>query len=208
LTVTGYIIDKILVICFQVAGAIFVYKIVGAKSEEGAYLDTLKKLAEEVNDNIRTMGFALKPCTTPSKGSPTFELGEDEMEVGVGLHGEPGRKRTKYKRANIIIRTITEAVLEDLPFAGSDEVALMINGLGGTPVGELYIACGIVHDILKENNIKVFKTYVNNYCTSLDMEGCSVSLLKLNEEFKRLLCAPAIYLSVTFNKIIHRHDKA
>jgi len=167
-----------------VAGAIFIYKIVGAKSEEGADLDTLKKLAEDLNDNIRSMGFALKPCTTPAKGSPTFDLEEDKIELGVGLHGEPGRERTDYKKADILIRTITEAVIEDLPFAGGDEVALMINGLGGTPIGELYIAAGIAHDILKEHNIKIIDTYVNNYCTSLDMEGCSVSLLKLNEDFK------------------------
>jgi len=173
-----------------VAGAIFVYKIVGAKSEEGANLGELKGLAYRVNDNVRTMGFALKPCTTPEKGSPTFDLGPQEIEVGVGLHGEPGRERTTYKRANTIIKTLTDAVLEDLPFSGGDEVALMVNGLGGTPIGELYIAAGITHDILKNKHIRVHKTYVNNYCTSLDMEGCSVSLLRLNEDFKRLLAYP------------------
>ncbi len=173
-----------------VAGAIFAYKIVGAKSEEGANLDDLKKLALDVNNNVRTMGYALKPCTTPDKGSPTFDLGEDEMEIGVGLHGEPGRKREKYKRANIIIKELLDSVLTDLPFKHGDEVALMINGLGGTPIGELYIAAGIAHDILKISKIDVFKTYINNYCTSLDMEGCSVTLLKLDENFKRLLLAP------------------
>ncbi len=175
-----------------VAGAIFVYKIVGAKSEdEGVNLQSLKKLAMEVNENVRSMGFALKSCTTPAKGSPTFDLGDDEIELGVGLHGEPGRERLKYIPANEIIRIITNAVIEDLPFKRYDEVALMVNGLGGTPIGELYLAAGIVHDILKERKIKVYKTYVNNYCTSLDMEGCSVSLLRLNEEFKKLLDAPA-----------------
>ena len=174
-----------------VAGAIFVYKIIGAKSEEdGVNLPQLKKFAMEVNDNIRTMGFALKSCTTPAKGSPTFDLGEDEIELGVGLHGEPGRERTKYKPANEVIKIITDSVIEDLPFICGDEVALMINGLGGTPIGELYIAAGIVHEILRNRKLKVFRTYVNNFCTSLDMEGCSVSLLRLNEEFKRLLLAP------------------
>jgi len=173
-----------------VAGAVFVYKIVGAKSEEGANLEDLARLAEDVNNNVRSMGFALKPCTTPAKGSPTFELGPDEMEVGVGLHGEPGRERTGYRRANIIIKTLTDAVIRDLPFQKNDEVAVIVNGLGGTPISELYIAAGIVHDICKNTGIYVFKTYVNNYCTSLDMEGCSVSLLRLNEEFKRLLIAP------------------
>ena len=175
-----------------VAGAIFVYKIIGAKSEEeGVNLTQLKKLAMEVNDNIRTMGFALKSCTTPAKGSPTFDLGEGEIELGVGLHGEPGRERTKYKPADEVIKIITDSVIEDLPFICGDEVALMINGLGGTPIGELYIAAGIVHEILNNRKLKVFRTYVNNFCTSLDMEGCSVSLLRLNEEFKRLLLAPA-----------------
>ncbi len=173
-----------------VAGAIFVYKIVGAKSEEGAILDDLKKIALEVNANVRSMGFALKSCTHPEKGSPTFELGPDEIELGVGLHGEPGRKRIKHQRANVIIDMLLSSIIEDLPFEKGDEVALMVNGLGGTPISELYIASCIAHDILKSKNIKIFKTYVNNYCTSLDMEGCSVSLLRLNEEFKRLLLAP------------------
>ena len=175
-----------------VAGAMFVYKIVGAKSEEeGVNLQSLKKLAMEVNDNVRSMGFALKSCTTPAKGSPTFDLGDDELELGVGLHGEPGRERLKFMPADEIVRLITESVIEDLPFVCGDEVALMINGLGGTPIGELYVAAGITIDILKTRGISIFRTYVNNFCTSLDMEGCSVSLLRLNEEFKRLLIAPA-----------------
>ncbi len=174
-----------------VAGAMFVYKIVGAKSEhEGVNLASLKKLAMDVNDNVRTMGFALKSCTTPAKGSPTFELGADEMELGVGLHGEPGRQRLKFMPAGGIIKIITDAVIEDLPFICGDEVAVMVNGLGGTPIGELYIAAGIALEILKNKRLTVFRTYVNNFCTSLDMEGCSVSLLRLNEEFKSLLTAP------------------
>lgn len=173
-----------------VAGAIFVYKIVGAKAEEGSNLEELKKLAQDVNNNVRSMGFALKPCTTQAKGSPTFELGDDEIEIGVGLHGEPGIERAKYQRANIILKTIVDTILEDLPFKSGDEVAVMLNGLGGTPIGELYLANGVVYNILKESGLKIFRTYVNNYCTSLDMEGCSVSLLRLNEEFKRLLLAP------------------
>lgn len=171
-----------------VAGAMFVYKIVGAKSqEEGADLSSLKKLAMQLNDNVRTMGFALKSCTTPAKGSPTFELGDDDLELGVGLHGEPGRERLKFMPADEIVKIITDATLEDLPFISGDEVAIMINGLGGTPISELYIAAGIALTIIKNKKIKVFKTYVNNFCTSLDMEGCSVSILRLNEEYKRLL---------------------
>ncbi len=174
-----------------VAGAMFVYKIVGAKSqEEGADLSSLKKLAMQLNDNVRTMGFALKSCTTPAKGSPTFELGDDDLELGVGLHGEPGRQRLKFMPADEIMKIITDAVLEDLPFISGDEVAIMINGLGGTPISELYIAAGIAHTLIKNRKIKIFKTYVNNFCTSLDMEGCSVSILRLNEEHKRLLVSP------------------
>ncbi|MCX6383843.1 MAG: dihydroxyacetone kinase subunit DhaK [Actinobacteria bacterium] len=174
-----------------VAGAIFVYKIVGAKSEEGTNIDELKRLALDVNSNVRTMGYALKSCTHPEKGTPTFELGPDEIELGVGLHGEPGRQRIKIERANVTINRLLESIISDLPFESGCEVALMVNGLGGTPISELYIACSVAHDILKANGIKVFKSYVNNYCTSLDMEGCSISLLKLNEEFKRLLLMPA-----------------
>ncbi|MBM3709888.1 MAG: dihydroxyacetone kinase subunit DhaK, partial [Actinobacteria bacterium] len=174
-----------------VAGAMFVYKIVGAKSEEeGVNIQSLKRLALQVNENVRSMGFALKSCTTPAKGSPTFELGDDEIELGVGLHGEPGRERIKYRSADEIIKIITDSVIEDLPFIYGDEVAVMVNGLGGTPIGELYIAVKIVHKILSDKKIKIFRTYVNNFCTSLDMEGCSVSLLRLNEEFKKLLIAP------------------
>ena len=173
-----------------VAGAILVYKIVGAKSEEGTNIDELKKLALEVNDNVRTMGYALKSCTHPERGIPTFELGDNEIELGVGLHGEPGRQRIKYERANLTISRMMDSIISDLPFKSGDETALMVNGLGGSPISELYIACSIAHDILKANGIRVYKSYVNNYCTSLDMEGCSISLLKLNEEFKRLLAAP------------------
>lgn len=174
-----------------VAGAIFVYKIVGAKSEEGTNIDELKKLALDVNANVRTMGYALKSCTHPEKGSPTFELGADEIELGVGLHGEPGRQRIKTERANVTISRLLDSIISDLPFKPGCEVAVMINGLGGTPISELYIACSIAHDILKAYGIKVFKSYVNNYCTSLDMEGCSISLLNLNQEFKHLLSMPA-----------------
>lgn len=170
-----------------VAGAIFVYKIIGAKSLEDTTLEELKKLAEEVNTNVKSFGFALTSCTTPAKGSPTFDLGEDEMELGVGLHGEPGRERTKLKNANEVIKTSVNLILEHLPLKSNDEVAVMINGLGGTPIMELYLAMGIVSKILKEMGVKIFKAYVNEYCTSLDMAGCSVSILKVNEEYKRLL---------------------
>lgn len=173
-----------------VAGAILGYKIVCAKAELGASLDELVELANRVNDNVRSMGFALTSCTTPAKGTPTFELGEDEMEIGVGLHGEPGRQRTKMQTADEIVSYITTQCLEDLPFKSGDEVVVMVNGLGGTPLMELYIAYNKVAKMLKEAGIKVFKSYVNEYCTSIDMAGCSVSLLKVDDEMKKLLEYP------------------
>lgn len=173
-----------------VAGAILGYKIVCAKAEKGADLDELVELAKRVNANTRSMGFGLTSCTTPAKGVPTFELGDDEMEVGVGLHGEPGRERTKLKSADDIVSYITTQCLEDLPFRPGDEVAVMVNGLGGTPLMELYIAYNKVAAMMEEAGIKVVKSYVNEYCTSIDMAGCSVSLLKVDEEMKELLAYP------------------
>lgn len=173
-----------------VAGAILGYKIVCAKAEKGADLDELVELAKRVNANTRSMGFGLTSCTTPAKGVPTFELGDDEMEVGVGLHGEPGRERTKLKSADDIVSYITTQCLEDLPFRPGDEVAVMVNGLGGTPLMELYIAYNKVAAMMEEAGIKVVKSYVNEYCTSIDMAGCSVSLLKMDEEMKELLAYP------------------
>jgi dihydroxyacetone kinase-like protein len=174
-----------------VAGAILNYKITCAKAEQMASIEEVKEIAERVNANARSMGFALTSCTTPAKGSPTFEIGDDEMEIGVGLHGEPGRKRTKIKPADEIIELLVKNVVEDLPFKSGDEVAVMVNGLGGTPLIELYIAFRKVAEYLEQHTIKIFKTYIGEYCTSLDMAGCSVSLLKVDEEMKSLLEAPA-----------------
>lgn len=173
-----------------VAGAILGYKIVCAKAEQGASLEELVALANRVNANVRSMGFGLTSCTTPAKGAPTFEIGDDEMEIGVGLHGEPGRQRTKLQTADEIVSYITAQCLQDLPFQAGDEVAVMVNGLGGTPLMELYIAYNKVAQMLKEAGITVFKSYVNEYCTSIDMAGCSVSLLKVDAEMKELLEYP------------------
>lgn len=173
-----------------VAGAILNYKIVCAKAEQGADIDAVVEMAHRVNANTRSMGFGLTSCTTPAKGAPTFELGDDEMEVGVGLHGEPGRVRTKLQTADEIVTYITNACIDDLPYKAGDEVAVMINGLGGTPLMEQYIAYNIVAKILAGKGIKVYKSYVNEYCTSIDMAGLSVSLLKLDDEMKELLDYP------------------
>ncbi|GAA3894804.1 dihydroxyacetone kinase subunit DhaK [Leifsonia kafniensis] len=174
-----------------VAGNFFVMKAVGAAAENGADLDELIRIGEKVNSVTRTMGMALTSCTPPAKGSPLFELGEDEMEMGVGIHGEPGRRRAKLASANEIVDELLEAVVSDLPFESGDRVALMINGLGGTPISELYILYGRAHAQLAERGITVGRSYVGEYCTSLDMAGASLTLVKLDDEIEALLAAPA-----------------
>ncbi len=174
-----------------VAGNFFVMKAVGAASEGGADLDELTRIGEKVNSMTRTMGMALTACTPPAKGSPLFELGADEIEMGVGIHGEPGRSREKLTSANEIIDQMLDAVVSDLPFSNGDNVALMINGLGGTPISELYILYGRAHQQLADRGINVRRNYVGEYCTSLDMAGASVTLAKLDDEIEGLLAAPA-----------------
>ena len=174
-----------------VAGNFFVIKAVGAVSEQGADLDECLRIGRKVNDVTRTMGVALTSCTPPAKGSPLFELGEDEMEMGVGIHGEPGRERKKLAGADAIADELLAAVVDDLPYSSGDEVALMINGLGGTPISELYILYRRAHQQLAAKGISVRHSYVGEYCTSLDMAGASLTLVKLDDEIAALLDAPA-----------------
>ncbi len=174
-----------------VAGNFFVIKAVGAASEQGADIDELLRIGNKVNDVTRTMGVALTSCTPPAKGSTLFELGEDEIEMGVGIHGEPGRERKKMTNADAIVDELLEAVVTDLPYSSGDNVALMINGLGGTPISELYILYRRAHQKLTEQGITVKRSYVNEYCTSLDMAGASLTLVKLDDEIDALLGAPA-----------------
>ena len=174
-----------------VAGNFFVMKAVGAAAEQGADLDEVVRIGKKVNDVTRTMGVGITACTPPAKGSPLFELGDDEMEVGVGIHGEPGRERTTLKPADDIVDLLLDAVVPDLPYSSGDRVALMINGLGGTPVSELYILYRRAHQQLAERGITVGRSYVNEYCTSLDMAGASLTLVKLDDEIEGLLAAPA-----------------
>lgn len=174
-----------------VAGNFFVIKAVGAAAERGASMDELLAIAAKVNGQVRSMGVALTSCTPPAKGKPIFELGEDEMEVGVGIHGEPGRRRDKMKPADAIVDEIFDAVASDLPFKSGDRVALMINGLGGTPPSELYVLYRRAAIRAKEAGLKVVRNYVGNYCTSLEMAGASLTLLKLDKEIEDLLAAPA-----------------
>jgi dihydroxyacetone kinase-like protein len=174
-----------------VAGNFFVIKAVGAAAEQGADLDELVRIGNKVIANVRTMGIALSSCTPPTRGTPLFEIAEDEMEVGIGIHGEPGRSRTKLVPATDIVDILLGAIVPDLPFVAGDEVALMVNGLGGTTIAELYLLYGIAHKKLAAQGITVFRSYVNEYCTSLEMAGAHISLLKVDAEIKALLLAPA-----------------
>lgn len=170
-----------------IAGTVFVHKIAGAKAEEGASLSEVKKVAEKVVKNVRSMGMAISPCTIPAAGKPGFELGENEMEVGIGIHGEPGIERKPIATADEIATTLTNYIIDDIEIKAGEEVAVMINGMGATPEMELYIVNRKVQEILKEKGIRVHETYVGNYMTSLEMAGCSVTILKLDEELKELL---------------------
>jgi dihydroxyacetone kinase-like protein len=174
-----------------VAGNFFVIKAVGAASEQGADLDELLRIGNKVNDVTRSMGVALTACTPPSKGSALFELGADEIEMGVGIHGEPGRERKAMAAADAIVDELLDAVVTDLPYSSGDRVALMVNGLGGTPISELYILYRRAHQQLAERGITVGRSYVNEYCTSLDMAGASLTLVRLDDEIDGLLGAPA-----------------
>lgn len=172
-----------------IAGTIFVHKIAGAKAQAGGSLQEVKAIAEKVVANVRSMGMALSPCTVPAAGKPSFELAENEMEVGMGIHGEPGTERKAIATADDIATELTQKVLDDMALNRDDEVAVMVNGLGSTPEMELYIVNGKVNEILTEKGIHIHKTFVGEYMTSLEMAGCSVTLLKLDEELKELLDA-------------------
>ncbi|GAA0272465.1 dihydroxyacetone kinase subunit DhaK [Alteraurantiacibacter aestuarii] len=174
-----------------VAGNFFVMKACGAAAAAGKSLDEILAVAEKVNNNVRTMGVALTSCTPPAKGTPIFEIGDDEMEVGIGIHGEPGRERTKITNADAITETLFDAVAVDLPFASGDRIALMINGLGGTTPAELYLLYGKAHSLAEGKGMTVAKNYVGEYCTSLEMAGASLTMLKLDAEIEGYLNAPA-----------------
>ena len=174
-----------------VAGIFFAYKIAGAKAETGASLAEVKAMADKAIANTRTMGIALSPCTVPAAGKPTFTLADDEMGVGMGIHGEPGVEVCKLKPADEIAEMLTNRLVADLPFRPGDEVTVLVNGLGATPPEELYILWNKTHDVLKDHGLKTYRCYVGEYATSMEMAGASVSLLKLDDDLKLLLDAPA-----------------
>lgn len=173
-----------------VAGTIFVHKIAGALAETGADLEAVQSVAQKVIDNVRTMGAAIAPCTVPAAGKPGFALKENEMEVGIGIHGEPGTHKEAMRPVNEVVDLLLDKILADIDYAGS-EVAVMINGAGATPLMELFIINNHLADVLAEKGIKVYRTFVGEYMTSLEMEGFSISLLRLDEQMKELLEAKA-----------------
>src|SRR5215470_830158 len=173
-----------------VAGTLIVEKIVGAAAEEGRKLDDLKALGDRVNAATRSIGIALTSCTVPAAGKPTFELGEDEMEVGVGIHGEPGRRRVKLKPADEIAKEMVGAIISDFGTRAKGEVILLINGFGGTPASELYLMYNDVRHGVEAAGCTIARSLVGNFVTSLDMAGCSVTVSLLDDEMKRLWDAP------------------
>jgi dihydroxyacetone kinase-like protein len=173
-----------------VGATVLLEKIAGAAAEQGRSLDEVADVARAVNDNGRSMGLALTSCTVPSAGRPTFELGEDEMELGVGIHGEPGRKRLPLAPAKEIAAMLVEPILADLPFSSGDGVIAFVNGMGGTPQIELYVMYNEVHRILAGHGISVARSLVGSYITSLEMAGASVTLLKVDDDLLSLWDAP------------------
>ncbi|TFD52631.1 dihydroxyacetone kinase subunit DhaK [Cryobacterium sp. Hh11] len=173
-----------------VAGTVLVEKITGAAAERGDNLATVVTVAEKVNSRVRTMGVALTPCVVPHAGEPSFVLADDEIEIGIGIHGEPGRERIKLEPADAIVDRLLMPILEDLPLASGDQVLLLVNGMGGTPLVELYIVFRRAVEVLRERGITVSRSLVGNYTTSLEMAGASISVLQLDAELTALWDAP------------------
>ena len=173
-----------------VGGTVLIEKIAGAAAERGDSLETVTAIAQRTRAAVRSIGMALTSCTVPHAGKPTFSLGEDEMEIGIGIHGEPGRVRMALEPADAIVDRLLEPVLDDLPFGSGDRVLLFVNGMGGTPMIELYIAYGHAESVLRDRGLSVERRLVGNYVTSLEMQGLSITLLRLDEEMVELWDAP------------------
>ena len=174
-----------------VAGIFFAYKIAGAMANEMASLDEVKRVTQKAVDNTRSLGIALGPCTIPLVGKPNFEISDDEMEIGMGIHGEQGVERVKMRTADEIAATLVDRVVNDMPFVAGDEVAVLVNSLGATPLEELYVLYRKIDELLREKGLVLHRPYVGRYACSMEMQGMSLSLMKLDDELKRLLDAPA-----------------
>jgi dihydroxyacetone kinase-like protein len=175
-----------------VGGTVLAEKICGAAAEAGYDLKAVTELCQRVQDNVRSMGMALTSCTVPQAGKPTFDLGEDEMEIGIGIHGEPGRTRMKLATADEITEMLATPVLDDLPFKAGDKVLAFVNGMGGTPLIELYIVYNKLAKLCAARGVKIVRNLIGSYITSLEMAGCSITLLKLDDEMTRLWDAPVL----------------
>lgn len=173
-----------------VGGTVLVEKIAGAAAERGDDLEHVTAIAQRVNDNVRTMGVALSACTVPHAGVPSFELADDEIEIGIGIHGEPGRHRIAMEPADGITERLLEPVLADLAVEAGEAVLLFVNGMGGTPLSELYIVYRRAAQLLTEKGLNVERSLVGNYITALEMQGCSISVLRLDQEMTELWDAP------------------
>jgi dihydroxyacetone kinase-like protein len=175
-----------------VGGTVLAEKIVGAAAEAGADLAAVTALCQKVQDNVRSMGMALTSCTVPAAGKPTFELGDDEMEIGIGIHGEPGRTRMKVASAAEVTGMLATPILDDLPFKEGDKVLAFVNGMGGTPLIELYVIFAELKKILDGRGITIARNLVGSYITSLEMAGCSITLLRLDDELTKYWDAPVL----------------
>ncbi|WP_066287773.1 dihydroxyacetone kinase subunit DhaK [Arthrobacter sp. B6] len=173
-----------------VGGTVLVEKIAGAAAERGDSLDDVAAVGEKVNNNVRTMGVALSACTVPHAGSPSFDLEDDEIEIGIGIHGEPGRHKIPLESADAITDALLEPVLTDLGIVAGDKVLLFVNGMGGTPLSELYIVYRRAARVITDRGATVERSLVGNYITALEMQGCSISVLRLDDEMTGLWDAP------------------
>ncbi|MDR3330109.1 MAG: dihydroxyacetone kinase subunit DhaK [Mycoplasmataceae bacterium] len=173
-----------------IAGTVLVHKVTGAKAQTGATLEEVKAVAEKAIANVSTYGLALDACTVPAIGHKGFTLGDDEVEMGLGIHGEPGVKKTKIQPVDTFVQEMMDAIISHLKINSGDKVSVLVNGLGATPIMELYIANRKVHEILKSKNIQVVTTHVGNYMTAIDMPGMSISLMKLDNELEHLIKTP------------------
>jgi len=173
-----------------VGTTVLMEKIGGAAAEEKRPLKEVADICREVNANGRSMGMALTSCTVPAAGNPTFELGDDEIEIGIGIHGEPGRQRIKIKPVREIVEMMAVAVVDDIPFKKGDQVLAFVNGMGGTPLIELYVVFNEVNKFLQGRGVTIVRNLIGSYITSLEMAGCSITLLRMNDDFIRLWDAP------------------
>ncbi|MFD2210853.1 dihydroxyacetone kinase subunit DhaK [Virgibacillus halophilus] len=173
-----------------IAGEFFVYKAAGAAADDGYDLQEVARVARKANDYTRSMGVGLSPCSLPQTGKPSFELADEEMEVGLGHHGEPGIEKSPVATADKVAERLVNDILKDMPLESKNEVAVLVNGLGSTPRMELYIIYRKVEQLLTDRGIHIYRSYVGDYITSLEMGGCSITLMKLDEELKKFVDHP------------------